>query len=459
MHINAADNKQVIVGLGLTGLSCARYLARNSMPFVVVDSRQNPPGLEAFKAEFPTVALTLGEISQAALAGAERIIVSPGVALQEPAIEQAIKAGVRVCGDIDLFCEAANAPIIAITGSNGKSTVTSLVGAMVEKAGLTVAVGGNIGIPALDLLMQDNVDIYVLELSSFQLERAGAINAEVATVLNLSADHMDRYSSLLEYQQAKHRIFRGAKQAVVNRNDPASKPLLAKDIPSIEFGRASANTDGFTVIEDSGESYLTWGLEKLIAVSDIKLFGHHNIDNALAALALGRAVNLPIEAMLGVLREFGGLPHRCQWVAELDAVNYYNDSKGTNVGATTAAVAGLADRANKIILIAGGEGKGADFSRLLPVLSAHARAVVVIGEAADDLQQLLEANLTVLKAADMRDAVDKARVAAESGDAVLLSPACASFDMFRDYQHRGDVFTDCVQTLLSQPGNSAGGQR
>lgn len=450
MNLIATDNKQVIVGLGLTGLSCARYLRRTGQAFSVVDSRQQPPGLTEFLAEFPDVLITLGAISAESLQGASTLIVSPGVALEEPAIAKAMATGAKVCGDIDLFCEQAKAPVVAITGSNGKSTVTTLLGEMADQAGLNVAVGGNIGIPALDLLEQQRPDFYVLELSSFQLERAGTLAVDVATVLNVSADHMDRYANLLAYHQAKHRIFRGCKKVVVNRADPLSQPLMAEGVERFSFGLDKPDFNSFGLIIDNGSDYLAYQFEKLMPVSALKMVGQHNVENALAALALGKAAGLDIAPMLETLRQFTGLPHRCQLVAERDSVRFYNDSKGTNVGAAIAAIKGLVGSCNKVVLIAGGVAKGADFAALLPVIKTYCRAVVLIGEAADSLTQLCAGHLRVIQASSMQQAVNDAASVSEPGDAVLLSPACASFDMFDNYQHRGDEFVASVNQLIGE---------
>ncbi len=450
MQLIATDNKQVVIGLGVTGLSCVRYLAANNKPFSVVDSRDNPPGLEAFKNEFPDITLTLGEITEAALAGANELIVSPGVAIDEPAIVKAVEKGAHVCGDIDLFCREVNVPVIAITGSNGKSTVTTLVGEMISRSGNKVAVGGNIGTPALDLLMAEKPDVYVLELSSFQLERSEKLSVEVATVLNVSADHMDRYDNLLGYHQAKHRIFRGCKKVVINRADPLSRPLLAEEVEVFTFGLNDSDINGFGLLNDEGVENLAYQFKPLMPVTELKMVGRHNIENALAAMALSRAVGVEIEPMLEVLREFSGLEHRCQYAGEYNGVRYYNDSKGTNVGAAIASINGLKDSAKKIVLIAGGEAKGADFSPLLPVLKGVVSAIVVIGNAAKTLGDLCSEVLDVVRAGSLEEAVTKASAIAKQGDVVLLSPACASFDMFSNYQHRGEVFMAAVQQLSAE---------
>lgn len=450
MLAETTNSKQVIVGLGLTGLSCARYLSRRQHGFSVVDSRVNPPGLDVFRKEFPAVAVSLGEISDDDLQHASRLLVSPGIGLDQPAIARAIESGIVVCGDIDLFCEEANAPIVAITGSNGKTTVTTLVGLMAERCGKAVAVGGNIGVPALDLLLEQEPDMYVLELSSFQLERANVLGFEVATVLNISADHMDRYPDLLAYRQAKYRIFRGCKKMVINRADPLTLPLMSEDADVLSFGLDCPDRNGFGLINVDGVEFIAYQLEPLMPVNELKTVGRHNVENALAALALGFAMGLELSVMSAVLREFTGLEHRCQLVGERQQVKYYNDSKGTNVGAAIASIQGLSAIARKVILIAGGDAKGADFSPLLPVLKKFVGAVVVIGEASDQLVKLCGDEVVVVRANSMEQAVAEAAMLAQNRDAVLLSPACASFDMFDNYQHRGDVFCAAVSLLIAR---------
>lgn len=453
MQLIATDNRKVVVGLGMTGLSCARYLASKQQAFSVVDSRAQPPGLADFQQEFPNIPLSLGEISDESLAGASELVVSPGVSLDQPAISRAIDNGVVVCGDVDLFRQEVSAPVVAITGSNGKSTVTTLVGLMAERSGKAVAVGGNIGVPVLALLSDPEPDLYVLELSSFQLERTADLAAEVATVLNLSADHMDRYANLMDYHRAKHRIFRNCHKAVVNRADPLSRPLVPEHVEIWSFGLNAPDKRGFGVLREDDGDYLAFEFEKLMPVTELKIAGRHNIENALAALALGRASGLPMAPMLDALREFRGLAHRCQYVAESDGVRYFNDSKGTNVGATVAAIEGLGSDTTQVVLIAGGDGKGADFSPLLPAAKHYCRTVVLIGTAATELSELLAGQVPTMFAATMDEAVTAAAAASEPGDVVLLSPACASFDMFRDYMHRGEVFCEAVRRTIGQGGS------
>ena len=336
----ASDQFRIVVGLGKSGMSLVRHLARRGLPFAVVDTRANPPELATLKAEYPDVQVRCGELDVNFLCTASELLVSPGLAVSTPALQEAAARGVKLSGDIELFAREAKAPIVAITGSNAKSTVTTLVGEMAAAAGRTVAVGGNLGTPALDLLA-DDVDLYVLEHSSFQLETTEQLNAEVATCLNISEDHMDRYSGLPAYHQAKHRIFRGARQVVVNRDDRLSRPLVGEDVPTWTFGLGKPDFKGFGLFEEKGEKYLAFQFEALMPVRELKMRGAHNQSNALAALALGHAVGLPFGPMLDTLRRFTGLPHRCQWVGERAGVSYYDDSKATNVGAALAAIEGL----------------------------------------------------------------------------------------------------------------------
>lgn len=447
MSLITTDKQRIIVGLGATGLSVARYLVGRDLPFAVCDTRPEPPGLDKLKRFAPMADLYLGELDADLLSSAGELIVSPGIALSTPAIKAAIDAGVSVVGDIELFAREADAPIIAITGSNAKTTVTTLVGAMVEQAGKRVAVGGNIGTPALDLL-DEKADLYVLELSSFQLETTQTLNAAVAVVLNVSEDHMDRYTGLAAYHLAKHRIFRGAQQVVFNRDDALTRPLVADQLPCWSFGLSRPDFRGFGLIEQGGQSWLAFEFKALMPTADLKIRGAHNQANALAALALGHAVGLPMPAMLAALREFAGLPHRCQWLGQYAGVDYYDDSKATNVGAALAAIEGFAsDLQGKQVLIAGGDGKGADFSALLGPVARHCRAVILLGRDAPLLEKLFAGHVAVQRVATLDEAVVAAAAAAEPGDVVLLSPACASLDMFRNFEERGRLFADAVGRL------------
>ncbi|SDJ64497.1 UDP-N-acetylmuramoyl-L-alanine--D-glutamate ligase [Microbulbifer yueqingensis] len=469
MTLIATSERKVVVGMGATGQSVVRYLLRNGSIPVVVDSRAQPPGLEDFRAAFPEVPVETGDLNSGTLLAASEIVASPGVALSEPALQQAAAAGIPIVGDIELFARELaaldRAPrVIAITGSNGKSTVTTLVGLMAEQAGIDVRVGGNIGVPVLDLLEpsaeqgQALPELFVLELSSFQLETTSSLAPEVATILNLSADHMDRYPDMAAYHRAKQRIYRNARQLVVNRADPLTRGPLSRDSREWSFGLDRPDLQQFGLLPDgSGNDdehlWLAQGHQKLLPVSELAMVGSHNTANALAALALGHAAGLPMAAMLAVLGNFRGLPHRCERVADAGGVTFVNDSKGTNVGATRAALDGLASGSHKIVLIAGGDGKGADFSPLAESAGAL-RALVTIGVDGERIAEVFSGRVTTERAGDMDAAVRMARTHAQSGDYVLLSPACASFDMYRNFEMRGEDFR---RTVHEQVGDAAGG--
>ena len=446
MSVIVSDRRTLIVGLGKTGLSCVRYLSGQGREIAVADSRLQPPGLDELKAGWPDVPIDLGEFDEELFAGFNELIVSPGISIAEPAIAGAAARGARIRGDIDLFADAADAPIIAITGSNGKTTVTTLVGEMARAAGRNVQVGGNIGTPALDLLDQ-GADLYVLELSSFQLETTEELGALAATVLNVSDDHMDRYPDKMAYFQAKQRIYRGCKNAIVNLDDALSTPMARDTLRFLCFGFNRVNPETFSTRDDDQGTWITWGLDNLLLASELQLMGRHNISNVMAALALGHAAGLAMEPMLEVARSFRGLPHRCEFVRNLNGVDYINDSKGTNVGATVAAIESLVPDSGKVILIAGGDGKGADFQPLAEPVAACCRALVLIGRDAGKISEAVGVSVPQYRATSLQEAVSLARQAAEPGDRVLLSPACASFDMFRDYNDRGEQFRALVEGL------------
>jgi len=453
----AVDAKTLIVGLGRTGLSVARHLVARGEQVAVVDSRAQPPGLAALRAELPDVALFLGGFDDAAFAHADRLVVSPGVALDIPQIAAAQKRGVPVLGDVELFLQAARAPVAVITGSNGKSTVTTLLGEMARESGRHVAVGGNLGQPALDLLA-DDIELYVLELSSFQLDTTHSLRAEVATVLNLSPDHLDRYGDMAGYAASKSRALQGARVGVYNADDPRVMAMTGSDQQwCFTLGEPLAMVDDvfhcqrvFGVRELEDGPWLCRAGQPLLPAAEVRIPGRHNRANALAALAMGSALDLDLDAMCEVLRGFPGLPHRTQFVAELGGVHWYNDSKGTNVGACIAALEGLAQGdATRTVLIAGGDCKGADFAELVPAIESHVRALVLIGRDAQDIARAVAGRVLVHHAEDMADAVRQAAELSRPGDRVLLSPACASFDMFRDYMERGDAFMTAVGRLTS----------
>ena len=447
MSLIASDQFRIVVGLGKSGMSLVRHLARRGLPFAVADTRAAPPELETLRRDFPQIEVRCGALDVDFLCRASELLVSPGLALATPALQQAAARGVKLSGDIELFAREARAPIVAITGSNAKSTVTTLVGEMAAAAGRKVAVGGNLGTPALDLLA-DDVELYVIELSSFQLETTDVLNAEVATCLNVSEDHMDRYADLQAYHLAKHRIFRGARQVVVNRDDALSRPLVADQLPCWTFGLGKPDFRGFGLVEENGEKWLAFQFEPLMPARELKIRGAHNQANALAALALGHAVGLQFAPMLDTLKTFAGLPHRCQWVRERRGVNYYDDSKATNVGAALAAIEGLgADIDGQLVLIAGGDGKGADFSSLRGPVAQHCRAVVLLGRDAGLIADALGDAVPQVRVASLDEAVQRCAELAEPGDAVLLSPACASLDMFKNFEERGRLFAAAVEAL------------
>lgn len=447
MSLIASDQFRIVVGLGKSGMSLVRFLARQGVRFAVVDTRANPPELATLTRDYPEVEVRCGALDVDFLCRASELLVSPGVALATPELQQAAAQGVKLSGDIQLFARAAKAPIVAITGSNAKSTVTTLVGEMAAAAGKRVAVGGNLGTPALDLLA-DEVDLYVVELSSFQLETTEQLDAEVAVCLNVSEDHMDRYSGLAAYHQAKHRVFRGARQVVVNRDDALSRPLVGEQVPCWSFGLGKPDFKRFGVLEENGEKHLAFEFKALMPARELKIRGAHNLSNALAALALGHAVGLPFAPMLQVLRQFNGLAHRCQWVRELRGVSYYDDSKATNVGAALAAIEGLgADIDGQLLLIAGGDGKGADFSALKAPASRFCRAVVLLGRDAQQIADALGDAVPQVRVNSLEEAVQQAAELAQPGDAVLLSPACASLDMFKNFEERGRVFAAAAEAL------------
>jgi UDP-N-acetylmuramoylalanine--D-glutamate ligase len=468
MDTNQTDkDKTLIVGLGKTGLSCARYLARRGADFAVIDSRQNPPGLAALREQLPGVAVFLGGFAERPFAAADRLLVSPGVSLLEPPIRAARERGVEVIGDIELFARevcgdpvggakgglaagSCQAPVVAITGSNGKSTVTMLTGAMARAAGLNVALGGNLGTPALDLLAPE-VDLYVLEISSFQLETTQSLKARAAVVLNVSQDHLDRYPSLEAYAATKAVIYQGAQLGVINRDDPKVEQMAGIPLKQIGFTLHEPPADDFGIRSLEGVDWLCQGSHPLLPTAEIHIAGRHNLANALAALALSRELGLPLEAMRSALQNFTGLPHRMQFVAEKRQLRWYNDSKGTNPGATIAALNGMhpAVGDSRTVLIAGGDCKGADFSPLVPVVQRTARAVILIGRDAPRLEAVLHDRVRLAHVSSLPEAIEMAVQLSRPGDRVLLSPACASFDMFRNFEARGEAFIQAVEALAA----------
>lgn len=454
MKIELKDKKVLVLGLGETGLSALRWLQTQGAILSAADSRENPPGAEDVMRHMPKVVVHTGSFKPEVLLSADLIVISPGVSINEPAVQAAVKQGISVIGDVELFAQhrPQGAKVIAITGANGKTTVTTLVGEMCKAAGLKTIVAGNIGLAVLDTLSMETPDVYVLELSSFQLETTSSLVVDAATMLNLSEDHMDRYASMQDYAVAKAHIFYHAKLQVLNRDDAWSMLMARPKLAQVTFGFSEQGFDhkGYGLKQVQGDTWLMDGEKELINVNDLKIAGLHNAANALAAVALCRGIGIEYAPIIQTLYNFKGLPHRVEWVANIDDVDYYDDSKGTNVGATCAALSGLYKNGHpqKIVLIAGGDGKGQDFTPLAPAVQANSRAVVLFGRDAPLIEAvLLPTNIPMYQAADLPEAVSIAKKVAQAGDAVLLSPACASFDMFKNYVHRAEVFVDAVKQL------------
>ncbi len=435
--------KVLVVGLGTTGVSVARFLQKLGINFAIADSRSKPPLLDAFAQEMPDVPVFTGGFDEAAFQVATHLVVSPGVSLQERSIVKAVANGSKVIGDIDLFAAAVNAPVIAITGSNGKSTVTTMLGDMLKDAGIKAGIGGNLGTPALDLLDEQN-QMYALELSSFQLERTSILRAAAATVLNVSADHLDRHADMAEYAREKQKVFNGQSVMVINIDDPVVNSMQDKSRDTLTF--SINGLADFHLAFKQGIEYLMYKDNSLMPLSALLLEGRHNAANALSALALGLAVGLDMQTMCNSLQKFKGLAHRMQRVAEIRGVTWVNDSKATNIGACIAALQGYE---RKVVLIAGGDGKGADMSELTPVIKAKTKGVVLMGKDAPLIEQALNGCVPVVLVKNMVQAVQAAAGIAKAGESVLLSPACASLDQYKNYQDRGEKFANAVMALLA----------
>ena len=454
------DKRVLVLGLGETGLSALRWLNGYGARLSVADTRESPPNLAAIQAEFNQLQVFTGAYQAEVFLQADVIVISPGVSVKTPLVQAAIARGVPVVGDVELFAQykPSSAKVIAITGSNGKSTVTTLVGEMCQAAGLSAIVAGNIGLPVLDTLSMPTPDVYVLELSSFQLETTYSLNSDVATMLNLSEDHLDRHDGMDEYALAKQAIFNGQGVQVLNRDDHYSMSMRQSNRTVVTFGLDAHMQDYGVVVSATGISLLQ-GHEPFLNMQETKLAGLHNAANVLAAIACCRAIDLPMLPLINAVKAFKGLPHRVEWVAQINRVDFYDDSKGTNVGATCAAIAGMQQ---KVVLIAGGDGKGQDFSPLKQPVESNGRAVVLIGRDANLIEQaLLPTDVALYRAFDMAEAVAIALKVSHQGDAVLLSPACASFDMYKNYVHRAEVFVQAVQALAihAQQNNSDAGAR
>ncbi|HGO5850494.1 TPA: UDP-N-acetylmuramoyl-L-alanine--D-glutamate ligase [Mannheimia haemolytica] len=424
------ENKTVtIIGLGTTGLSCVDFFKKKNANIQVIDTRANPAGADKLDGTIP---LHTGGLNSEWLLKSDLIVISPGLAVATPEIQQAIQAGVEIVGDVELFCREAKAPIIAITGSNGKSTVTTLTTEMAKLAGIKVGMGGNIGVPVLSLLEGD-YDLFVLELSSFQLETTYSLKAKAATVLNISEDHMDRYDSIADYRQAKLRIYDNAENIIVNGEDAQTYPIQAvKKV--IRFAEQNAEYSLRNQMLYSGD-------DAIIQTKQMLISGRHNEMNALAAMALAEAANVPREGIVKALQIYGGLPHRFQAVATNDGVRWVNDSKATNVGSTVAALNGL-NIAGTLYLLLGGDGKAADFSELKPLINKPNIVCYCFGQDGAALAELSEQSVLV---ETMQQAIEAIRPQLKKGDMVLLSPACASLDQFKNFEQRGEVFMALAQ--------------
>jgi len=445
----------LIIGLGISGQAIARHLTRQGVPFMIADTREAPPGLDAFRDVYPDVEVVCGPLQALDMREAHEIVVSPGVDLRTQGLVEHLNAkgeGPYVVGEITLFVRACRAPIAAITGSNAKSTVTTLLGEMARESGRRVAVGGNLGTPALDLLTEvPDAELFVLELSSFQLETTAWLGAETVAFLNLCEDHLDRHGDMHGYQSAKRRIFRGARHAVVNADDAATWPDAQVD-DVVRFTTRSPAGEDWGIDAHGGDAWLVHGASSIMSTRSVRMPGRHNHANALAALAMGTRLGLPLAAMRRVLERFSGLPHRSELVVERDGVRWINDSKGTNVGATLAAIEGVGPvLEGRLILLAGGDGKGADFMPLVEPLRRYAREAVVFGRDAQRLERVISRSVPVTRVADLEAAMRRAQAIADVGDAVLLSPACASLDQFPHYMARGDAF----RQWLKQDGVAA----
>ena len=433
----------LIVGLGATGVSVARYLAALGERVRVIDSRAAPPGLGALDSACPGAEVELATLDARWLDGVSRVLLSPGLSVDIPLVAEARRRGLEVIGDVELFARAANAPVIAVTGSNGKSTVATLAAEMLGSQGLVAPAGGNLGPPALEIL-RDDADAYVLEISSFQMETTESLRPLSAALLNVTSDHLDRHGSFERYAALKAKLLEAADNAVYNADDSVAAAIGARHRHATPVSVERSLSRGYSIIECAGERCLARDGEPLMKRSALVLRGTHNESNALAALALTEKLTTDRAAAVAVLRRFAGLPHRCQLVAERRGVAYIDDSKGTNVGATLAALNGFE---GPLVLIAGGLGKRQDFSPLASGARGKLRAAVLIGEAADEISAFLAPLAPLARAASMDEAVAKAAELARRGDTVLLSPACASQDMFKDYKERGDLFALAAQRL------------
>jgi len=437
-------NLHVVIGLGATGLSCVRYLVSQNIPVIVADTRENPPKLADFQREFPNLKIHLGKFSDDVFSKANTLVVSPGVSLEEPCIQKSIENNIPVIGDVEIFARDAKAPIVAITGSNGKSTLTTVMGELIKNAGKTAVVCGNIGLPVLDAIMQPTPDYYVVELSSFQLDTTYSLKAIVAVVINVSPDHMDRYATIADYLASKQRIYRNCENAVVNADEMTiwEKLSFKKTPVAFTLEKLAKNTWGLC------SGYLMFGEQKIIAIDTLLLQQRHNCQNFLAALAMGMILNLPIESMCETLRHFSGLDHRCQLVKKTGDIAWYNDSKATNVGAAIAAIESMSHSVKRqLILVAGGDSKGVSLLPLQLPVKKHVSHVILLGKDADLLQQTLQDCALITRVNTIHEAVGVAKTIVQAGDVVLLAPACSSLDQYENYMARGNDFIRAVNAV------------
>ncbi|EKD77866.1 MAG: UDP-N-acetylmuramoyl-L-alanyl-D-glutamate synthetase [uncultured bacterium] len=431
----------LILGLGDTGFSCVRYLLQQKKSIMVADTRATPSKLRECQQLFPEVSIHLGKFHEKLLENVTTVVISPGVSLNEPVVQLALQKNIPVIGDIELFARAVKVPIVAITGSNGKTTLTTLMGKLISDAGFRAVMCGNIGLPVLDTLQQPAPDYYVMELSSFQLQTTFSLRAAVAVVINISPDHLDRHKDDAEYLAAKQRIYLNCEQAIVNTDEPEIWKTLSFNKSPIEFTLKTPHQNQWGLIEN----YLTYGHQKIISVTDLLLQEHHNLQNFLVALAMGTALNMPLPAMLATLKSFSGLAHRCERVQSHDQIRWYNDSKATNVGAAIAAIHSIGkSNTGKMILIAGGDGKGVSFASLRAPVQKYISQVILLGKDADQLEIELKDCARMTRVCTIKEAVAAAKKIAQPGDVVLLSPACSSLDQYESYVARGKDFVSAV---------------
>ncbi|BAH83250.1 UDP-N-acetylmuramoyl-L-alanine--D-glutamate ligase [Candidatus Ishikawella capsulata] len=435
---NYINKKIVIIGLGQTGISCINFFLERDIIPRIIDTRISPPNLDKLPKNLD---YHLGSINSSWVLSADLIVVSPGISIRHPVIKQAILAGIEVVGDIEIFCREAKAPIIAITGSNGKSTVSTLVSEMAQTAGLVVGLGGNINLSALELL-KNPAQFYILELSSFQLETTNSLKAAVATILNVTEDHMDRYPlGIQEYQNAKLKIYKDAHTCIINANDNMTKPPDASSKFCISFG---INKGDYALQQNNHISWLQVRGKKILNTNAIKLIGKHNYSNALVALAIADIIGIPRADSLRIITTFRGLPHRFQLIHEKNGVGWINDSKSTNVDSTRAALNSLQVK-NNLWLLLGGDSKSANFSSLMPYLYKKNINIYCFGQDRARIASIRPEITTCTNT--MQEAIYQIISKVKPGDMVLLSPACSSLDQFSNFQHRGDCFTQLVKEL------------